>query len=77
MKRRKDKKESGSLFTTQCLVSLALIGAGIVIYNSQTPFLQPAKVAFSQVLSENTGIEGIAETLNTFAEKIGIFENED
>ncbi len=75
--RRRKNKEKGSLFAAQCIVSCALIVAGVMIYNSKTPFFQPAKVAFSQVVTENSGIEGISDTINAFAEKIGLLANEN
>ena len=76
-KHRDESKNSGSLFAAQCIVSAALIVAGIVIYNIRTPFMQPAQVAFSQVITKDSGIEEIAGVINAFAEKTGLMGNEN
>lgn len=68
MRKKKTKKEELSLFTAQCAVSVALILAGVLIYNAKTPFLQPAQVAFSQVITQNGSIEELSEAVNTFVD---------
>ncbi len=80
MRKNKTKKEEFSLFTAQCAVSAALILAGVLIYNARTPFLQPAQVAFSQVITQNGNIEELSEAVNTFVDNSeflsGILNNE-